>query len=85
MKKKVLLFAVATLICLSAGAAVMGMKWAKVSDPCGKCAINDTDRKCGKCGGFMNSTSSDDLPDNWVKSTYTCKECGHSCIYKCKN
>ena len=85
MKKKVLLFAAATLICLSAGAAVMGMKWAKVSDPCGKCVINDTTRKCGKCGGFMNSTSSDDLPDNWVKSTYTCKECGHSCIYKCKN
>ena len=86
MKKKVLLFAAATLICLSAGAAVMGMKWVKVSDPCGKCVINDTERKCGECGGSMHYTSSERLPGDWMKYTYTCKNnSNHYCIYKCKN
>lgn len=87
MKKKVLLFAAAALICLSAGAAVMGMKWVKVSDPCGKCVINDTDRKCGECGGFMTYSPREDvyLPDGWVKSIFRCKNNSkHYCIYKYK-
>ena len=60
-----------------------GLKWVCVSDDCGKCVINDTERKCGKCGGYMKS-GKDKVDGEYVKCTYTCKKCGHSCVYKCK-
>lgn len=83
MKKKniLLVFAIMLITSLS----VMAMQWSKVSDSCGKCKINDTERKCGECGGYMNSGKDQYVPGGWLKSTYTCKECSHSCVYKCKN
>lgn len=80
MKKNILL----GLVVLITSFAAMAMQWSKVEDTCGKCKINDLERKCGKCGGFMESDPGEIVKGDWLKSTYTCKKCDHSCIYKCK-
>lgn len=80
MKKNILL----GLIILITSFSMMAMQWSEMEDSCEKCKINDVDRKCGKCGGFMNSDEGVYLPGGWVKNTYTCKICNHSCTYKCK-
>lgn len=83
MKKKVGLGILLTLfsICVF---AVGGMVWSKVQDDCGKCVINDTTRKCGKCGNSMTSTYLE-RDGQWIIYKYKCKKCSHSCIYKVKN
>lgn len=80
MKKNILL----GLVVLITSFAAMAMQWSKVEDTCGKCKINDLERKCGKCGGFMESGKSEYQTGGWLKSPYTCKECKHSCTYKCR-
>ncbi|MBO5028872.1 MAG: hypothetical protein J6C59_04575 [Muribaculaceae bacterium] len=80
MKENILL----GLVVLITSFAAMAMQWSKVEDTCGKCKINDLERKCGKCGGFMESDQGEIVKGDWLKSTYTCKKCDHSCIYKCK-
>lgn len=62
----------------------MAMQWSKVEDSCGKCKITDLERKCGKCGGFMEEGEGEYVKGGWIKSPYTCKKCSHSCTYKCK-
>lgn len=63
--------------------ASSGAKWVKVNDSCGRCVINDTTRKCGKCGGFMSEVrGSSKVVGDYVQANYRCKECGHSCTYK---
>lgn len=84
MKKKVLLAVTIVVMTVSASAMIAGMQWSKVQDTCGKCKINSIDRKCGKCGGFMNSGQGEYVGNGWLKSTYTCSKCNHSAIYKCK-
>jgi len=83
MKKKVLLTILTIVFAISASSMILLMQWSKVEDTCGKCKINDIERKCGKCGGFMNS-SNDRITNGWLISTYTCNKCRHSAIYKCK-
>lgn len=65
--------------------ATGGGTWVKVSDNCGKCKMNDTDRVCGKCGGFMAGVNGTQSYDNgYIKSDYKCKKCGHTITYKNK-
>lgn len=84
MRKKVLLVCTVIVMVISASAMMAGMQWSEVQDSCGKCKINDTDRKCGKCGGFMSSSNDKYLGKGWTQSTYTCGKCSHTAIYKCK-
>ena len=84
MKKSIVFLAAFFVVALAALAAT-GMKWVCVHDSCGKCVINDIDRKCGLCGGFMKSGKSEWKPGDWIQSTYTCKKCNHQAIYKCHN
>ncbi|MBQ8064718.1 MAG: hypothetical protein IJ200_03560 [Prevotella sp.] len=91
MKKKVLVVLTATVLALSASAAISAVmsSWVKVSDPdCDKCIMNDTTRKCGKpnCGGFMESVSGTGKfeSDGYLKYNYKCKKCGHTITYKNK-
>lgn len=65
--------------------ATGGGTWVKVSDSCGKCKMNNTDRICGKCGGFMAGVDGTSSYDNgYIKSDYKCKKCGHTITYKNK-
>lgn len=79
MKKNILFLGLVVLI---TSFAAMAMQWSKVEDSCEKCTINDTERKCGKCGGFMESGEGEYQTGGWFKYTYTCKDCKHSCTYK---
>lgn len=84
MKKKVLLaFMAVTMIVSAAFAASV---WIKVSDPCGRCVMNDTTRKCGKCGGFMASVdgTGKSVGGGFVQYKYQCNKCGHTNVYKNK-
>lgn len=61
--------------------------WVKVDDDCGKCVMNDTTRKCGKCKGFMESIGKAKIVKgsdgkDYVQYTYRCKECGHGITYR---
>lgn len=80
MKKNILL----GFIILITSFTAMAMQWSKVEDTCGKCKITDLERKCGKCGGFMEEGEGVYVKGGWIKSPYTCKKCSHSCTYKCK-
>ena len=84
MKRKLLLMATATLLAFAVYATTAS-QWVKVNDSCNKCVMNDSTRKCGKCGGFMESVSGTSTYDNgYVKSNYKCKKCGHTITYKNK-
>ncbi len=48
-------------------------------DSCGRCVIDDTNRRCGKCGGFMEGNKSV-VEGNYIKTSFTCNDCGHSII-----
>lgn len=41
---------------------------------CG-CEINDVDRKCGKCGGFLISHWNKYLTNNFIAFDYECRDC----------
>lgn len=76
----------AELICCESDSAIaMGSSWVVVSDDCKKCIMNDTTRKCGKCGGFMASVPKTSSVDgSYIKSDYKCNDCGHRITYKNK-
>lgn len=57
--------------------------WVKISDDCDKCVVNDTDRKCGKCGGFLSEKCTE-VKGGYIYYTLTCKICSHNCKYKVK-
>lgn len=88
MKKNVLIVTTSVLLFISASAAITAAKpsWIKVSDSCNKCVMNNIDRICGKCGGFMAGVDGTTKveSDGYIKSTYKCKKCGHTIIYKNK-
>lgn len=89
MKKNVLTVVTAVTLALSATAGITAVmsSWVKVSDPdCNKCVMNDIDRKCGKCGGFMESVDGTGKfeSDGYLKYNYKCKKCGHVITYKNK-
>lgn len=70
----------------TAMAAVMS-SWVRVQDSCGKCIMNDTTRKCGKCGGFMKSVGEGKATEgNYVEYNYKCQNsnCGHTIKYRNK-
>lgn len=83
MKKKVL-SAISAIVVVASASAMAAGQWVCIQDKCGKCVINDTERECGRCGGFMNSGDGEYVGNGFVKSTYTCKSCGHAVIYKNK-
>ena len=83
MKKSIFFLAAFFIVAMTAF-AVTRMKWICVEDTCERCIINDDTRKCGVCGGFMNSGKDVVKPGGWVQSPYTCNKCGHQTIYKCK-
>lgn len=88
MKKKVLTMVAIVIMAISASAtitAVMGGKWIRISDSCKKCVMSDTERKCGICGGFMESIGKTEITDdNWGESNFRCKKCGHTIRYRWK-
>ncbi|MEG1538535.1 MAG: hypothetical protein RR061_08460 [Muribaculaceae bacterium] len=54
---------------------------------CNKCDLSDTNRKCGKCGGFLDSRTrqvnvkgKDGRTKVRYKTIYTCTKCKHECI-----
>lgn len=80
MKKRILMSsAVALFVAFAAFAA--GMSWERMSDQnCGRCKMNDTERVCGRCGGFMASKGG----ANYVPGTraqyeewFECNDCHH--------
>ena len=85
MKKKILTL-IAIFMSVAVLAAVSGI--VIYSDPCNKCVITKTDRKCGKCSGFMESTYdkklSETKKDGNAYYTYKCKKCGHECYGRLK-
>ena len=80
MKKKIILV-FAVILSISAFAVGYGVTYIKVSDPCGKCKITETQRKCGVCQGSMSSKLVD---SSTLEYEYTCKKCGHKCNYRIK-
>lgn len=83
MKKKSLFLFIATaLLTISVFAA--SKVWYVVSDSCGKCIVDNTNRKCGKCGGFLEQKGASRVKGDFLESTYKCKDCSHTCIFKVK-
>ena len=87
MRKKVLMIAAAGILAVSAPAALLAMKgWHVINDSgCNKCVITDVERKCGKCGGFLESKKKKKSNTKGVsyEATFTCKKCKHSAIGGC--
>lgn len=89
MKKKNLFLFIATALLLSVSvfAASKGSlkgSWSAVSDSCEKCVVNYIDRKCGKCGGFLEQEGKEKLEGDFSESTFKCKDCSHTCVFKVK-
>ena len=65
-----------------------GLVFVRVQDDCGKCLFTDTERKCGRCGGFMNSVpysakyvkGSDGK--NYVQENFKCNKCSHGVTFR---
>ena len=85
MKKKNLFLFIATALLLSDSvfAASKG-SWSVVSDSCGKCQVNNIDRVCGKCSGFLEQDGKDNFKGDYCETTYKCKDCSHTCVFKVK-
>lgn len=85
MKKKNLFLFIATALLLSVSvfAASKG-SWSVVSDSCGKCQVNNIDRVCGKCSGFLEQDGKDNFKGDYCETTYKCKDCSHTCVFKVK-
>ena len=62
MKKKVL-SAISAIVVVASASAMAAGQWVCIQDKCGKCVINDTERECGRCGGFMKSGDGRELGD----------------------
>lgn len=80
MKKKLLLCSAVAFVAFAAFAA--SMQWVRLNDGgCGRCHMTDTERECGKCGGFMAGQGGAKYVDGtraqydeWFK----CNKCGHT-------
>lgn len=85
MKKKNLFLFIATALLLSVSvfAASKG-SWYVVSDSCEKCVVNYIDRKCGECDGYLEQVGEEKLEGNYSESTFKCKNCSHTCVFKVK-
>lgn len=85
MKKKNLFLFIATALLLSVSvfAASKG-SWYVVSDSCGKCQVNYIDRVCGKCEGFLQQEGKSKVEGKYLVSTFKCKKCSHTCVFKVK-
>lgn len=86
MKKKFLLgAAVALFVSIAAYAA---NHYTCIQDSCGKCYVNETERVCGKCGGWLDSQDSKSIPgadcakEPCVQAWFKCKKCGHQSKWK---
>lgn len=80
MKKKVL-FLLAVIIAVAATAVfAAGGSWKVIDDPdCNKCVINNVDRKCGNCGGFLTSGKMETSDKGYIyECTFTCSTCSHT-------
>lgn len=88
MKKKVFTVVTAVVIAVSSSAAIAAVMgtWVKVSDSCGRCVMDDINRKCGKCGGFMYSVPGTGSYEKggYLKYDYKCSKCDHVITYKNK-
>ena len=87
MKKKMMLLGISFAVLFSASAMVMGFTYQKIDDSdCDKCSItNDgVNRKCGKCGGWLDGGKAEIIDGNWLKATFTCTKCQHSSVWKYK-
>ncbi|MBR3443877.1 MAG: hypothetical protein IKG96_09515 [Bacteroidaceae bacterium] len=87
MKRNLLVALAAIAITLSSSAAIFATKgWHVISDPnCNKCTITNSERICGKCGGFLESGTMKKSNTKGVsyEATFTCKKCKHSAIGGC--
>lgn len=81
-KKRLFLFIATALLTISVFAA--SRAWYVVSDSCRKCQVNDTVRKCGKCGGFLDQQGESRPKGDFLESTYKCRDCSHTCIFTVK-
>ena len=78
MKRSVLLLgALILFIACPIYVSAQQSKRPKKELPCG-CEINDVDRKCGKCGGFLTSKWLKNLPNNYIAFNYNCRDCPHN-------
>lgn len=89
MKKKNLFLFIATALLLSVSVFATSKgslkgTWFMVSDSCKKCVVNNIDRKCGECGGFLESQGEIKLEGDFGESTFKCKDCSHTCVFKAK-
>ena len=82
MKKSIVFLAAFFVAVLATFAATVASQLIRVEDSCGRCVINDDERKCGKCGGFMKIEEGVVKPEYWILYTYKCKDCGHTAIFK---
>lgn len=83
MKKKSLLLLIAASIITISAFAASGV-WYRVSDSCNKCVVNDIDRICGKCKGFLNQDGESENKGDYLESKYKCNNCPHTCTFKVK-
>lgn len=84
MKKKSLFLFVATALLLSVSVVTASKTWYMVNDSCNNCKVNFVDRECGKCGGFLKQDGKDEVRGGFLITTYKCKDCSHTCIFKVK-
>ena len=50
----------------------------------GKCQVNYIDRVCGKCEGFLQQEGKSKVEGKYLVSTFKCKKCSHTCVFKVK-
>lgn len=89
MKKKNLFLFIATALLLSVSVFATSKgslkgSWSAVSDSCGKCQVNYIDRVCGKCEGFLQQEGKSKVEGKYLVSTFKCKKCSHTCVFKVK-
>ena len=84
MKKRLLVIAFALLSGIALGYAAQQQAIKRASDdPCKKCNIADTNRKCGKCGSHKLWTDGkQEYKGGYLYTNYKCADCGHRCMNK---
>ena len=85
MKRKVLIAVVALVSFVSLTSMTLGTSYHITDDKCGRCVINESSRKCGKCGNRMEShyLRQEGGVSSGIKIYYRadCTECNHSAYY----
>lgn len=86
--KKVFLFTVAALFVVIMTSMTHGNSYYITNDECGKCKINSSTRKCGRCNSRMEShyLGQKGNISTGIKLYYRadCTKCNHSAIYYVK-